>query len=52
MLTRMKHWQKSFAEADERAIRADTGHEVCQGFYVDGPLAGRPVAPTSAMPPA
>lgn len=52
MLTRMKHRQKSFAKADERAIRADTGYEVHQGFYLDVPLVGRPVAPTAAMPPA
>jgi hypothetical protein len=44
LLKRMKQWQAAFPEAQEAAIRLDTGDEVHAGFYVSGPLAGRPVA--------
>lgn len=47
MLFRMKNWQSVFADADTDAIRADAGFEAFNGFYITGPLAGRPVAPTA-----
>jgi hypothetical protein len=48
-LQRMKRWQRSFRDADEAAIRSDTGFSVHAGFYTDGPLAGQPVAPTALL---
>jgi hypothetical protein len=50
VLVRMKKWQAVFAaDADDAAIRMDTGPEVHGGFYTSGPWAGRPVAPTAVM---
>lgn len=46
MVFRMKNFQSVFADADAAAIRADTGFEAFKGFFMAGPLAGRPVAPT------
>ncbi|MDD4890753.1 MAG: family 20 glycosylhydrolase, partial [Phycisphaerae bacterium] len=49
VLIRMKKWQSAFPDADDGAIRLDTGPEVHAGRYIEGPLAGHPVAPTAAM---
>jgi Na+/glutamate symporter len=50
VLVQMKKWQAIFrADADDQAIRHDMGAEVHGGFYVSGPLAGKPVAPTAEM---
>ena len=46
----MKQWQTAFPEARSDRIRADMGAEVHRGFYVTGPLAGKPVAPTCTLP--
>lgn len=46
MMFRMKNFQSVFTDADPAAIRADAGFEAFRGFYITGPLAGRPVAPT------
>jgi len=48
-LIRMKKWQAAFPDADGDAIRRDTGFAVHRGIYTDGPLAGRPVAPTAVI---
>jgi hypothetical protein len=48
-LVRMKRWQSVFPDADDGAIRLDTGAEVHKGIFTSGPWAGRPVAPTAVM---
>ncbi len=50
LVKRMKQWQSVFhADADDQAIRLDTGPEAHGGFYVSGPLAGKAVSPTALM---
>jgi hypothetical protein len=49
MMERMKAWQKRFTDGEESAIRMDMGFEAQKGIWVNGPLAGRPVAPTAVM---
>jgi hypothetical protein len=48
-LRRMKRWQQAFRDADEAALRLDTGPTVHNGLYTDGPLAGEPVALTALL---
>jgi hypothetical protein len=48
-LRRMKRWQQAFRDADEAALRLDTGPNVHAGLYTDGPFAGTPVAPTALL---
>jgi hypothetical protein len=49
MMDRMKPWQQVFADANEAAIRLDMGFEAQRGFWINGPMAGRAVAPTAEM---
>ncbi|MDZ4199484.1 MAG: family 20 glycosylhydrolase [Kiritimatiellia bacterium] len=46
---RMKRWQSVFSDADDAAMRLDRGWEVYRGVYTEGPLAGQPVTPFSAL---
>ncbi len=43
---RMRRWQAAFRDADDEALRAESGPEVDCGVYCWGERAGSPVAPT------
>jgi hypothetical protein len=46
-VAQMMSWQTLFDDADEEGIIRDRGPAVFVGYYVNGPLAGQPVAPTA-----
>ncbi len=47
LTARMMSWQTLFPDAEESAIVNDRGPAVHLGYYVAGPDAGKPVAPTA-----
>jgi hypothetical protein len=46
-VAQMMSWQTLFEDANEEAIIRDRGPAVFVGYYVNGPRAGEPVAPTA-----
>ncbi len=44
--SRMLSWQTLFEEANDTGILTDRGPAIYRGYYIDGALAGQPVAPT------
>ncbi|MCK6470462.1 MAG: family 20 glycosylhydrolase [Planctomycetes bacterium] len=44
----MRVWQARFRDGDPEALRKDCGPEVHNGFYLWGPKAGKPAAPTAS----
>ncbi|HEY3297334.1 MAG TPA: family 20 glycosylhydrolase, partial [Armatimonadota bacterium] len=47
LLAKMKRWQNIFTDAADKSIRMDMGEEAYRGFFVSGPLAGKPVSPNA-----
>ncbi len=47
LTARMMSWQTLFPDAEDSAIIRDRGPGVHVGYYVTGPDAGKPVAPTA-----